>query len=114
LCYFGSTLKHRLKIDDALDAFGIHGISGAIGGILVGFFATNEIGPENGVLYSGNSTAGAHQLAIQIVGILFSGGWAFIFSYIIFKVIDLSIGLRVPSEFEEKGKSSGISNVYYF
>jgi Amt family ammonium transporter len=99
-------LKHRLKIDDALDAFGIHGISGAIGGILIGFFATKEIGPENGIFYSGLSTAGAHQLAIQIVGILFSGGWAFVFSYIIFKLIDLSIGLRVPLEFEEKGTNS--------
>ena len=43
MCYFGITLKHRLGYDDALDAFGVHGIGGIWGGIVTGFFANPEV-----------------------------------------------------------------------
>jgi len=100
LCYFGAQLKHYvLKIDDALDAFGVHAVGGAIGGIGTGFFATDKITGNklsNGVYYAGLQVGGL-QLAKQIAGIIFAVGWSGIVSYVILKAIDLTIGLRVTA-----------------
>lgn len=104
LCYGGIQLKHKLGYDDALDAFGVHAIGGIIGGILVGFFATDKVsGGSNGVFYAGMHVGG-RQLAMQIVGILFSIGWSFVGTYLILKVLDMTIGLRVSPLHEDEGK----------
>ena len=82
----------------------MHAIGGIIGGILTAFFATSTVtGGANGVFYS-NTFQGGHQLAVQIVGILFSIGWSLIGTTLILKVIDITIGLRVSSEHEEEGR----------
>jgi len=103
LCYFGAQLKHHvLHIDDALDAFGVHAIGGIVGGIGTGFFSTDAVTGNkllNGVYYAGLHVGGM-QLARQIAGILFALGWSGILSYILLKLIDKTIGLRV-SELEE-------------
>ena len=125
-CFFGAKLKHYVfKIDDALDAFGIHAIGGIIGGILTGFFATPHVtGPLGyatetiqpggsfpmvavGVFY-GNTWYGGHQLAHQLCGILYSLAWSGITSFVILKVLDLTIGLRVSAEDEEAGLDSSL------
>jgi Amt family ammonium transporter len=116
-CFFGSRLKQWLfKIDDALDAFGVHAIGGIIGGILTGFFANPNVYAAmpngntthyTGVFY-GNTNLGGHQLAYQITGILFSIAWSGIVSFVLLKGIDLTIGLRVTESDEEQGLDASI------
>lgn len=107
-----------LGFDDALDAFGVHAIGGIVGGISTGFFATSEVAvpftygntagqPINGVYYSGLKLGG-HQLAIQLVGILFAAGWSFVGTLIILQVIDRTIGLRVSESDEDIGLDSSL------
>ena len=118
LCYMGAQIKHYLGFDDALDAFGVHAIGGIVGGISVGFFATDKVASPFGFgdnaglpifgVYYGGLYAGGHQLAIQLVGISFAIGWSFIWTYVILQIIDKTIGLRVSEEAEELGLDSSI------
>ncbi len=101
ICYFASTvLKGRFGYDDALDAFGGHGIGGTWGAIATGLFATvsvNSLG-ANGLFY-GN----AHTLLIQLLGVAVSWVFSFAGTMIILKVVDLIMGLRVSPEEERIG-----------
>lgn len=107
-----------IGFDDALDAFGVHAIGGVVGGLAVGFFASPQFSvpfgfgkakgkPIKGVYYGGINDGG-NQLAVQIVGILFSAGWAFFVTLAILLAIDKTIGLRVSEEAEEVGLDSSI------
>jgi len=102
-CYFGAQLKHKLGYDDALDAFGVHATGGILGGLLVGCFAREEVCGTNGAFY-GNG----EQLGIQTYGILFSIGWSGVISFILLKLIDLTIGLRVSAKDEIEGLDSSV------
>ncbi len=96
VCYWGATwLKRALGYDDSLDAFGIHGIGGIVGAILTGVFAVKAIGGTSGLI-EGN----AAQLLPQIYGVLATLVWTGVASFVILKVIDVIIGLRVPEEVE--------------
>jgi ammonium transporter, Amt family len=88
-------LKHRLGYDDALDVVGIHGVGGTWGALATGIFAS--IGAE-GLLY-GNPG----QLWIQFVSVVATWAFCFVASYIIFKIVDGLVGLRVAEEDEIKG-----------
>jgi Amt family ammonium transporter len=92
--------KDRLKIDDALDVSSVHGVAGIIGALAIGIFASSLINPAgpNGLLY-GNP----HQLLIQAMGVGVAGGMGFGGTFIIMKVIDILIGVRVPPKEEEEG-----------
>ena len=98
--YAVSHLKPRFGYDDTLDVFGIHGISGICGTIAAGVFASPFINEAitGGLLY-GN----LYQLGIQVVAVAVIGGYAFIMTYIIGKIIDKTIGLRVSDEMEIQG-----------
>jgi Amt family ammonium transporter len=101
-CFFASTaIKNALGYDDALDAFGVHGIGGTIGALLTGIFATMAVkgGDVPVGLIDGNSAQIGTQLLGVIVTIVFCG----IGTAIILKIIDLTIGLRVPEEVERDG-----------
>lgn len=93
-------LKDRFKIDDALDVSSIHGIPGIIGSMAIGIFASLAINPHgaNGLLY-GN----ASQLLIQGVGVGVAALLGFGGTYVIMKVIDILIGVRVSPKVEEAG-----------
>jgi ammonium transporter, Amt family len=93
-------LKDRLKIDDALDVSSVHGIAGIIGSLAIGIFASTLINPAgpNGLLF-GNP----HQLLIQAIGVGVAGTLGFGGTFIIMKVLDVLIGVRVSRETEEKG-----------
>jgi ammonium transporter, Amt family len=93
-------LKDRLKIDDALDVSSVHGIAGIIGSLAIGIFASTLINPTgpNGLLF-GNP----HQLLIQAIGVGVAGTFGFGGTFIIMKVLDVLIGVRVSRETEEKG-----------
>ena len=101
-CFFAVDLLKR-KVDDALDVFAVHGVGGIWGAIATGIFAQksiNEAG-NNGLLY-GNP----QQLLIQIVAVAAVAAFAAIVTVIILKVIDLTIGLRVPEQEEVLGLDS--------
>ena len=96
ICFWASTsLKKALGYDDALDAFGIHGVGGTLGAILTGVFAVKAIGGTAGAL-EGN----IGQLLPQVYGVLATVAWSGAVSFVILKAIDLVIGLRVTEEQE--------------
>jgi Amt family ammonium transporter len=99
VCYWGVTgLKHMFGYDDALDAFGVHGVGGIVGALLTGIFAVEQYGGTSGLL-EGN----AAQVLNQIEGIAIVLVYGAIVSLIILKIIDAVIGLRVTKEVEQEG-----------
>ena len=98
-CYWGATsLKRMGGYDDSLDAFGVHGIGGIVGAILTGVFAAEAIGGTPGVI-EGN----VGQLLPQIYGVAGTIVYCGIVTFIILKVIDVVIGLRVDERVEAVG-----------
>ena len=103
-CFWGATwLKRTCGYDDSLDVFGIHGIGGIVGALLTGVFASKAIGGTAGLL-EGN----AGQVVTQAWGIVATILWCAIASFVILKVIDLVIGLRVSEEVERDGLDVGL------
>ncbi|KAA8732141.1 ammonium transporter [Acinetobacter qingfengensis] len=98
VCFWGiSGLKRLLKADDALDAFGLHAVGGVVGAILTAVFASELIMGDK------VPTDMAHQLWIQIEGVLATIAYSAVLTFIIAKVIDLVIGLRVEQDDERMG-----------
>jgi Amt family ammonium transporter len=95
-----SFVKHKFGYDDSLDAFGIHGIGGMLGAIATGLFACKAINPAgaDGLFY-GNPK----QLAIQLLAVGVTAAYAFIATWIIFKLVDKFIGVRVSEKEEAMG-----------
>jgi Amt family ammonium transporter len=99
VCYWGATgLKHMFGYDDALDAFGIHGVGGIAGAILTGVFAVEQYGGTAGALF-GNPG----QVINQIKGVLVVIVYDAVVSFIILKVVDAAIGLRTSVDVEREG-----------
>ena len=102
ICFFMvAVVKPRFKYDDALDAFGVHGIGGIVGSILTGVFATRFITGENGV--EGVLYGDWHQLWIQIVATLVSVVFSAVVTFVLYKVVDSLVGIRVDKRVEEEG-----------
>jgi Amt family ammonium transporter len=95
LCYFAVNLKHRLGYDDSLDVVGVHGVGGTWGAIATGIFAS--VGAEG--LLLGNSG----QLWIQVFSVLVTMVYALVVTFVLLKVVDAVIGLRVAEEDEITG-----------
>jgi Amt family ammonium transporter len=101
VCYWGVTgLKSRFGYDDALDVWGVHGMGGILGAVLTGVFAVAAVG---GTGKSGLIDGNPGQVLTQIEGVLLTIVWSGIGSFVILKVIDLTIGLRVTREAEVEG-----------
>ena len=100
ICYFAVELKNKMRWDDALDVWGVHGVGGFIGILMLGLFANSAFNPAgtNGLLY-GNPGFFFKQLA----AVLFSSTWAFAFTYGMLKVIDLFTPVKVAVMSEETG-----------
>ena len=96
VCYYGITLKKQFGFDDALDAFGLHGIAGVYGGFMTGLFAKNY--GTKGAFY-GNG----RQVALQLYGIVVCTGWSLFMTTILLFLVDVSIGLRVSLDTEKSG-----------
>ena len=101
VCYLAAVhMKKVFGYDDALDAWGVHGVGGALGALLTGAFASNAINSTaHGWLIDGNFG----QMLIQIYDILGTFIWCGVVTFIILKVIDATIGLRVSKEVEIEG-----------
>ena len=95
VCYGGVLLKHKVGYDDSLDAFGVHGIGGAWGALATGMFAS--VGATG--LLAGN----AHQLWVQLTGLLAVGAYAVVVTLAIVMVLKVTMGLRVDEEDEVRG-----------
>ncbi|MSO98607.1 MAG: ammonium transporter [Rhodospirillaceae bacterium] len=101
VCWWAATwLKHKLGYDDALDAFGVHGVGGFVGAILTGVFAVQAVGGEGKAgLIDGNPG----QVMTQLYGCGVVIAYCAVATFIIAKVIDLVIGLRVEKDVEREG-----------
>lgn len=98
VCFWGITaLKRMLKADDSLDAFGLHGVGGIVGAILTAFFASEFI------MGDAVPTNLMHQLWVQVEGVLATVAYSAVLTFIILKVLDMTIGIRVASDDERMG-----------
>jgi Amt family ammonium transporter len=102
LCYGGILLRKKLAFDDALDVWGVHGVAGTFGALMIGLFATTDVNPgltRTGLLYGGDgSLLGAQAIAVAVV-------WAvsFAITFILLKVIGAVTPLRMSKEEERIG-----------
>ena len=99
LCYSATLLRSRLKIDDALDVFAVHGVGGMFGAIATGIFASAAIQEAYTGLLEGNP----QQLVNQLIAVVATVAYAVIATFVIVKVVGLILGLRVKPEAEEMG-----------
>ena len=95
-------LKQKLHIDDSLDVMPVHGVGGALGTILVGVFASAGLGIFSGQGYAEGMTMG-DQVGIQVMGVLVSGIYTAIGTFVLLKLVDVTLGLRVSQDEETEG-----------
>jgi Amt family ammonium transporter len=98
LCYSATLLRERLKVDDALDVFAVHGVGGMFGAIATGVFATTAINAFPGLI-DGNPS----QVMTQVVAVAATIAYAVIATFVIIKLVDFILGIRVPQAQEEMG-----------
>jgi Amt family ammonium transporter len=103
VCYGAVMLKGKLGYDDALDAFGIHGVGGALGAILTGVFAAEVWGGAPGLI-DGNSAL----IIENIIGVLAAAAYSAVVTLVILKVIDVTVGLRVSNDEESEGLDTNL------
>jgi Amt family ammonium transporter len=100
LCYFFiSVVKNKFGYDDTADVFGVHGIGGLFGALATGIFASSSLG---GIGYAGEQTMGG-QFMVQLQAVVITIIWCGVISAILYKIVDLVVGLRVPVEAEREG-----------
>ena len=100
VCFWGATsLKTQLGYDDSLDAFGVHGIGGIVGALLTGVFVADGLG---GVGLADGMTIGT-QVWAQLLSIIVTIVWSGVLSFIILKIVDATVGLRVEEDEERQG-----------
>ena len=102
-----SQLKKMLGADDSLDVFGVHGVCGIVGALLTGVFNTQALGGPGLVTDWVTATVGSNgvgaQVWIQLKAVLITVVWSGVVSFLAFKIVDLTIGLRVTEEEEREG-----------
>ncbi len=105
VCYLAVQLKNKMKWDDALDVWGVHGVGGVLGSILLGVFATKAINPAgaDGLLYGDASF-----LVKQIVAVVIASAYAFIFTYVMLAAINLMTRVRVSEDEEKLGLDNAL------
>ena len=100
MCYFATQLiKSRLKIDDSLDVFPVHGVGGALGTILAAVFVSASLGGSG---YAENMSLGS-QMGVQILGVVATAVYAGVVSYILLKLVGMVLPLRAENETEQQG-----------
>ncbi|MGD9492834.1 MAG: ammonium transporter [Bacteroidales bacterium] len=100
VCYLAVQLKNKMKWDDALDVWGVHGIGGVIGTILLGVFASSAVNAAgaDGLLFGGGSF-----FVKELVAVAAAAAYAFIFTYIMLILINMVVKVRVSEDDERKG-----------
>lgn len=102
---FNATLfiKQKLKIDDSLDVFPVHGVGGILGTLLVGVFCATELGAFSGYGFGGDNSNIGEQMTAQLIGIFSTIAYTAVVTWIILKLVDAVTGLRVDEEDEYRG-----------
>jgi Amt family ammonium transporter len=100
ICYYATQyIKTKLQIDDSLDVFSVHGVGGITGSLLTAVFAATEMGglglPEGVTVMS--------QITVQFIAIFATVIWSAFFTFVILKILDSTLGIRVTAEEEEQG-----------
>ena len=96
VCFLAVNLKERFGYDDSLDVIGVHGVGGILGALLTGIFATTLVNPDG-------ANGGVELLKIQTISVISTIAYSFIVSFIILKVIDKFVGIRVEHKEELQG-----------
>jgi Amt family ammonium transporter len=100
VCYAGAVwLKHKIGYDDSLDAFGVHGIGGAVGAVLTGVFALSSVNSLGKGAIDGNPG----QIVTQLEGLAIAGVYCAVATYVILLIVNAIVGLRVTAEEEREG-----------
>jgi len=110
-CIWGvNGLKKMLGADDSLDVFGVHGVGGIVGALLTGVFNSPALGGPSLVgdwvtasMVSAADYSIANQVWVQFKGVLITIVWSGVVSFVAYKIVDLTIGLRVSEEDEREG-----------
>ncbi len=105
ICYWAVSFKNRMGWDDALDVWGVHGVGGITGVILLGLFASKVANPNgaNGLIFGGGAFFGK-----ELAAVAGASAYAFIFTYIMLIVINFFTPVRVPKEAEEEGLDEAV------
>jgi len=103
VCYGAIMLRGRMGWDDALDVWGVHGVGGALGTILVGIFAVDAVNKVSGLI-QGN----VHQFLIQLMGACIAIAYTFVLTYLILRFVNLITPVRVPEKIEVAGLDEGL------
>jgi Amt family ammonium transporter len=100
VCYFSTqAIKRTFKIDDSLDVFPVHGVGGIMGTLLAGIFVAEQFG---GIGY-GDGVTMASQMTTQLIGVLATIAWCGVMTYVLLKLTQVLVGLRVTPEVETEG-----------
>lgn len=104
ICYYATNfLKLKLKIDDSLDVFPVHGVGGILGTLLAGIFCSPALGIFSGNGFSEGIDSISGQFTVQAIGVLSIFAYTAVVSWIILKLVDKVVGLRVDQEEEDIG-----------
>ena len=104
ICYFATNwIKNKLKIDDSLDVFPVHGVGGILGTLLAGVFCSTQLGVFSGNGFSDGIESIGGQLMVQATGVVATFAYTAVVTWIILKIVDLMVGLRVDADQETQG-----------
>ena len=103
VCFLGTQIKYKLGYDDTLDVFGVHGVGGIVGTILTGVFATRSINDVFKGQAVGLVDGHGAQVLTQLYGVLAIGAFSAIVTWILLKIVDVMVGLRVTKDEETEG-----------
>ena len=105
VCYFAVQFKNKMKWDDALDVWGVHGVGGVLGTILLGVFASKAVNAAgaDGLFFGGGSF-----LVKQIVAVVAASVYAFIFTYVMLIIINMITPVKVDESIEKLGLDEGL------
>lgn len=105
VCYGAVALKNRLQLDDALDVWGVHGVGGVLGIVLLGVFASKAWNPAGADgLLAGNASF----FIVEVAAVTFASVWAFTFTYAMLWLIDRIATVKVDDEMQEVGLDAGL------
>jgi Amt family ammonium transporter len=100
VCFFATQfLKRRLQIDDSLDVSPVHGVGGVVGSVLTGVFAAVSLGGSG---FTVQTSIGA-QVGVQALGVVAAAAWCALVTWLILKLMDVLVGVRVSEEKETEG-----------
>jgi len=103
ICYFATqAIKQKFKIDDSLDVFPVHGVGGVLGTLLVAVFASDQLGVFSGQGYN-EGMAMVSQLTVQAIGVVSTFAYTAVVTFILLKILDAVMGLRMNSDEETIG-----------